>query len=288
MVSAEITLQRRRWGLIRRRRFVLHVPSSWEDVHWWYRQRWWRKLMTLPRPDAIRAMVRDLTPRWVRKHLSELDMAGITLLFDWMQAEADCSDVPVPDFIHRGVTYHMPAVKGENMSCMEFGLACDYYDQFTRGDSGALLKLVACLWREADPDAAAGRKREDVRVPLFSKAEVTHRAQLLRDAPHELLLQALLYFSGLKAFMHKIYGTWLFEPPDEEDDEPGSRDTSGPNFGWWGTFQQVAESGVFGDINQVHQAHIHDVCVFLVRKQVEMRSVHPSSIASKQEDENEE
>jgi hypothetical protein len=230
-------------------------------------------------------MVRDLLPRWARKAISDLDFAGLTLLLDWIQAEPDCSQVPIPTWIHKGITYHFPTAKGESVSSIEYALADDYYKQFVDGDATALPLLVATIVREHDSDEASALRRDDTRVPLHSKAEVAKRAQALQSAPTELHLQALLYFGGLKAYIHRVYGNWLFEQDEDEDgDDDTERErqtakpaTGGPDFGWWGIFQAVAESGAFGAIDKVYQTCIHDVCIFLVRKRAESQQTPSQS-----------
>lgn len=292
MHEVEMTeMKRRSWIPFRPRRFYLKVPQSWDEVTpLARRQRWWRWLMMLPRPAATRAMVRDLLPKWVRLKISDLNFAGLTLLLDWMQAEPNCTDIPVPRFNHGGYTYFFPTAKGENVTCIEYALADDYYKEFAEGDASKLMPLVATVWHEFDTDEARAMRRADKRVPLYSKAEVEQRAHRLKSAPSEMQLQALLYFGGLKAYIHRVYGKWIFEQdeePDEEDQEAGSpkkETSSGPDFGWWGIFQQVAESGVFGNIDQVYQASIHDVCIFLVRKRVESNQQPQSSEPKKEDD----
>ncbi len=290
MLTVEIVeLKRRRWMLFRPRRFSLQMPVSWAEVTpLARRQRWWRWLMTLPRPAATRAMVRDLLPKWVRRRISDLDFAGLTMLLDWAKAEHDCLQVPIPCFEHAGTTFHFPTRKGENVSCIEYALADDYYKQFTDGDTDAMLNLVAAIWREPDQDQERALRRDDQRTPLHSKAEVARRVTMLRSAPAEIHLQALLYFGGLKAYIHRVYGNWLFEETEDESDEEGISDQekapSSPDFGWWGIFQSVAESGVFGNLDQVYQASLHDVCIFLVRKRVENNNAPNGDSPAKVED----
>jgi len=267
--------KRRRWTF-RRRRFSLHLPESWEQLTLPQRQRWWRWLMTLPRQAAVRAMVRDLLPRWVRASISDLDFAGLTTLLDWVQAEHDCSQIAIPSFQHQGVTYHFATAKGESVSCIEYALADDYYKDFSEGNESALLRLVATIWREADMDEARALRRDDKRVPLYSKSEVEKRAKALQSAPMEIHLQALLFFGGLKAYIYRVYGKWLFEEPDDPEDDADTATEqpppSAPDFGWWGIFQRLAESGTYGVKDQVLQESIHEVCINLVRKQVESNS----------------
>lgn len=231
--------------------------------------------MTLPRLAAQRAMVRDLlgkVPGRIRHRLSGFDFASLAMNLSWTEATPQCDSVPIPNFSHRGRSYVLPSRHGENLTCLEYAIADEYYKAFTDGDAGALALLVATLCREEDPDAEAALRRGDKRVPLHDKAEIVARAERLRDAPHEMQLQALLYFGGMKTYMHRVYGKWLFEQPEEEEEDSGieaSKKPRGPDFGWWGMLQQVAEGRVFGNIKDVYQASLHEVCVYLVRKRLQ-------------------
>lgn len=282
MLTVNLTIEskKRRWlDRFRRRRFVLHLPEFWEEVQpLRRRQRWWRWVMALPRPAAQRAMVRDLLPRHFRRILSDLDMAALAMQLDWTGGDPQCDQVPIPHTTHVGRMYHFPTAKGENTTCIEYALADDYYKQFADGDAEALFRLSATLWRESDHDADAALRRGDKRVPLCDKAEVEKRAAVLREAPAEIHLQALHFFGGLKKYIHRVYGNWLFEQPEEDEEgEAASADAKAgsPDFGWWGVFQQVAEAGVFGhDVRQVYQAPLHEVCVYLVRKRVQEQQMN--------------
>jgi len=262
------------WRRLRRRDFVLQVPERWDEAgSLRRRQRWWRWIIALPRPAAQRAMLRDLLrhlPRSILGQLPPLDFAALASLLDWTQAEMQCDQVPVPHCTVGGRMYHMPTAKGANVTCLEYAIADDYYSQFVQGDPTALLHLVATIWREQHADSADALRRGDKRAPLFDKAEIEARAVRLKKMPEDLQLQALMYFAGLKKYVHRVYGKWIFEQPDEgEEPDEKRQESRGPDFGWWGILQQVAESGTFGIIAQVNQASIHEVCVFLVRKRIE-------------------
>jgi len=155
-----------------------------------------------------------------------------------------------------------------------------------------LLRLSACLWREEDYNEKEALKRGDERVPLHSKEEVEARVIRMATVPTEVLLQALTWWIGMKMLINGMYGAWLFEQDEEdEEDEPASAEATagkagkGPNFGWWGIFLDVAESGVFGPLAQVYQTSIHDVCIFLVKKRAEANQAPEPSTPSTPQDE---
>lgn len=278
MLTARLQIEtaRRSWNPFRRRRFLLLLPEHWEEVQPdARRRRWWRWAVILPPAAAGRAMVRDLIPATFRRRMSEMDFAALALQLSWTTAEPQCEHVPIPHYTMAARMYHFPTTKGENMTCIEYAIADEYYTAYADGDTAALPLLTATLWRQSDNEPGAALRRGDRRVPLYDKAEIVHRARVLSEAPAEIHLQSLHYFGGLKKYIHRVYGNWLFEQPDDEggDDDEEPMETTGttgqPDFGWWGIFQEVAESGTFGDIKAVYQAPLHEVCVFLVRRRVQ-------------------
>ncbi len=238
-------------------------------------------------------MMRDILqamPRKMRRLLSPLDFAALARIMDWTQATPQCEQVPVPHGTHRGIMYHFPTPKGANTTCLEYAIADEYYKEFVAGDAEALPLLAATLWREEDKDAAAALRRGDRRVRLYDKAEIEARARLLRDMPEDLQLQALTFFGGLKQYVHRVYGKWIFEEQeeDEDDDTQGAEKPGrGPDFGWWGILQQVAEARVFGNVQEVYQASLHEVCVFLVRKRIEQENIRSQAPAMPRREEEE-
>lgn len=242
--------------------------------------------MALPRPAAQRAMLRDLVPHRYRRRMSDVDFAALSLQLDWTKPDYDCTTVPMPQITWRGMDYVFPRAKGVNVTCMEFALCDDLYRDFIEGNAEAVNVLSACVWRERDYDLVATLRRGDERTPLYSREEAEARAARMAKAPPEMAAQALLWFAGLKAYVHRLYGTWLFEEdddPDADDESTNSQSNQSPNFGWWGVFQAVAESGVFGTIEQVYQTALHDLCVHLVRKRVEASAMGAPAAAPKQD-----
>lgn len=287
MIEAVITEERRHWNPFRRRRFRVSLPESWDDLAQPRRRAlWWRWALTLPPAGAARAMVRDCLrrlPRRIRKRLTLLDMAGFSSALAWVKAEPDCLAVPVASWTVGGTAYHLPKAQGFNVTCLEFALADDFYQRFLDDKSEATLRsLVATLLREGDADPESVLRRGDVRAPLYSLDEVAARAERLKKLPAEAHLATLLYFAGLKAYVHRLYGTWLFDADDDEEEDPthdpspeGEGGDGLPNFGWWDVFQATAEIGLFGPVEDfyprpsVYQTPIHTLCQHLVRKRVE-------------------
>ncbi len=294
MIEAILTTQnRRRWNPFRRRRFVLRIPQRWEEVTPLVRrERWWRWAATLQPPEMKRRILRDLVPLMWRRKMMPAEQGAIVAHLEWALPVPDAEVIPLESFFHRDVRYVFPKAKGPNVSCVEFALCDDYYKQFVDGDAEALLRVSACLWREEDEEEREMLKRGDERVLIHSQAEVEARLIRLTGVPQEVHIQALMWWIGMKMLINKMYGKWLFEEDEDEDedeDAPAYAEASaskGPNFGWWGIFLDVAETGVFGPLEKVYQASIHDICIFLVKKRAEanQRPESPTSTTPPEED----
>jgi len=269
------------WNRPKRRRFS--IPQSWDDLgNNRRRLRWWKVAIACG-ANAPVVFLRKQVPRSWWPHLKPDDVAAMTMNMDWLKASGTCETLPFTSFVVWGTRYYLPAAKGGNISCLEYPIADDYYKAcFT--DPTKVRLLVATLCREANPDKQARVSQGDVRVPLQSRAEVERRAQRMGNAiPNEVAAWALMYMSGLKQYIHKLYGAYLFdhEDEDEADEEDDNLlllqgQSNGPNFGWWGVYQQVAESGVFGPLKEVYQSNFHTVCIYLVRMTQQQKNSRPA------------
>ena len=266
------------------------LPASWVEVPDDCRAKYYTWLVA-DEEAGLLAVLRHLLhlPDWALSAISPDDTRAIIGLLSWMRPTADCKSIPFPSFQHRGITYHFPKPKGSNVTCLEYPLADEYYLRFyhsAQGDAEALLLLVATICRESEPDHAAAARRGDPRVPLNSRAEIEARALRLAGLPAYMQFAALLYFAGLKEYVYNTYKAWIFEEedvddpeaetPDEDDDEDeyeaapeqAPARASGPDFGWWGIFQDAAEAGLFGTLDDVYHTSLHNVAMWLVRQRV--------------------
>lgn len=249
------------------RDFRVSIPESWSEAQPDQRLRWWRRAVQMEPLQAQMAALNDLLkklPRRIRSSIPTEDVAAMVHALRWIPSRPECVDVPLPVFSVRGVAFYLPKSKGQNVTCGEFAVCDDLYKLVAaKNDISALEMLTAVLYRPADKNREGAAARGDVRVPYNNKDEATVRLQYMGTPPAEMQMAALMYFAGLKTYIHRVYGRYIFDDVDPE--EPPSS-ANGPDFGWWGTLQQVAESGMFGTLPQVYQAYLHEVCVYLVRK----------------------
>lgn len=235
------------------------------------RRRRWLSWWLINPADAPERIARDALrlPGRVWRSMGSANRAALIEKMTWTEPKADCEQAPFPSFRHRRRTYLLPRPKFENGTCLDFVLADGYFQAWmSTGDPAQLLRLVATLCREPRRDKREALTTGDERVPLRQKEEVEHRARRLDGLPPEITASVMLYFAGVKEYVARTYWV-LFDSPNPtqngegEGDTERDRDGDGPKFGWWSVFLQVAETGIFGQYEEVLQRRLHLVCVHL-------------------------
>jgi len=304
MIPVVVTAERAgRWWWRRVMTWRRELPERWSDLPE-PRRRLYYGFMLTGEQAGLRQVLRHCLrlPAWAFQAMRAEEVAALAGVLAWMQPAADCDTIPFPSFEWRKLTYHFPKPTGENLTCIEYPLADEYYLQFVQdGNDSALLLLLATICREECYDRHRVMREEDYRVPLHSRAEVIARANRLRGAPVEYQMSALLWYAGMKQYVHRVYGPHLFDLDDEDDNDETTTDDNDetpdndPNdettnddsagFGWWGVLQDVAEAGLFGTMKEVYQASFHEVCMWLVRQRIkerQMSAMYKAPAAAKQ------
>lgn len=204
-------------------------------------------------------------PRAILALIPTEDWGWILYNMEWCKLEPSAIR-PRLYFVHDGVQYWFPADNFQNGTCLEFALADDFYNAYVEhGSPQDLRKLVATLCREKKESLAERLRTADNRIPLLSRAEAEARAKRLDTLPEELAAMVLFYFAGVKQQIAEIYGEWLF---DNDEDEPDEHHTptpkSGPMFGWWSVFFDMAEN--ITNLPTVYQTSFHTLCMMLVER----------------------
>jgi hypothetical protein len=259
------------------------VPEKWGEIPEKKRRRWWAlAVLHGDRSALVRECLRPL-PAPVRRLFSEEDRQAIAANLAWAVPVPDCENLVIDRVLVRFWPWRMPEPKGQNMTALEFAYCNDLYDKYvTSGDVEAATLLAATLWRPMRMWPSERKKAGDDRVGFFASAEAKARVKQMQP---DMIVQALFYFAGFKDLLIKTYGAYLFDADeadeiaaaDEDQDEEVNNETTAhlgesdnyPDFGWWGIMQAVAEAGLFGNMEQVYQTSIHDLCIYLVRKEIE-------------------
>ena len=148
---------------------------------------------------------------------------------DWLRPVPDAR--PLVDVIGKG-KYHLPKEKFSNGTAMEYAIADEYFGQFAQGDAKALPLLVATLARPQRRSADESARLGDVRIPLHSRSEIEARAQLIEELPLEQKMVVVLYWAGVKQYVHETYAGWIFPTKEELEAEGDEAAQKGDLFGW--------------------------------------------------------
>lgn len=236
------------------------LPASWEEAGN-LAFPCLRDLCKYPLGEGkIRAMARLAgMSRWQILGLSDENLATLSVGLEWLRLQP--TDIPLQASFRVGLTtYHLPLAKFEDGTALEYAMADDYYQKYEEGDDEALRMLVATLARPM---------QDGHRIPLTDRDEVTARARALRRLSPWWLACVWMYWAGVKQYVYRTYGRWLFDQPDDEEGDEDSAPSMNNriNFGWWGVYMDIAESGVFGPLESVHQVNFHEIAVYLIRKE---------------------
>ena len=275
MTQIELIIPNSSGLFLKEKKYSRSLPQSWTELP--ERERLAVFHLLLSDTHIVSAKVKILKkllrfPLAVFNALTDEQVSDLVDTLDWMQLTPDAAPL-IASFEHKGIVYYLPKEKFMNGSALEYPMADDFLSRFgEKGDEATLLLLVATISREAKTDATSIEKTGDVRTPLSSRGEIEARAARLKGLSVEAQTAVLLYFAGVRTYIHRIYAEYLFEQPTENIEgeiEVTSASGSGADFGWWGKYMEVAESQVFGNYDQVLQTNFHTICAYLVKKRKE-------------------
>lgn len=252
----------------RKKKVTLQLPEKWAEVT---PKQAFELMPLVALPPSPKASFRALkvfmngSSKYLRK-MRPGQVASLTFCVSWLWEE-DMTEAVIPWFEQDGQRYLLPDAMLENITCLEWLLAEEYYKELLESpNEKSMQNLMGTLCREPDRDKAAGMARDDMRVVLYSRKEAEQRGQRLVDVDERVKLFVMAFFSGCKKWVHTTYKSWLFKGPEEgeENEQPTSIIDQ---LGWYGIFQNVAESGVFGNMeNVLVRTKFKDVCLFLITK----------------------
>jgi len=238
------------------------VPQDWQSVHRKPKHKLliFKALLTDDVETAICAGFDISTP--VYKAMDSMDAAA---LYGLLKPLLKASAVPIVERIDfQGVAYWMPLEAFNDGTGIQFALADSFLKQYleTQADS-RLACLVATILRP---------KTTDLQLEIRSREQVEAESIALSKLPMEVSMMVLTYFLGVKQLVADWYGDYAFG-----DEETECLETMHfPKFGWWGLFNSIAETGVFGTYIQVLQTPLHRLMMHTVetrRKALEIKAL---------------
>ncbi|MDJ1468156.1 hypothetical protein [Xanthocytophaga flava] len=171
---------------------------------------------------------------------------------------------PIEYFSFEGKDYYLPLKDFSHMSAIEFAMGHLHMQIFLRGKYTHLDKLVSTICRPLDPGKNImspdfdGERREkystpaaDVRAARFEKLDITYKIMVLQ------------YFINLEKYIFKQYD--VFDKSSTKEEQPKGDSA----VLWVKMLFDIAETGVFGDIDKVYHTDIHTILFYLQKKKQE-------------------
>lgn len=163
----------------------------------------------------------------------------------------------------QGRKYYGPGEALLNVTFAEYRVAYNYYRQFiTNRDDNALNSLCAVLYRPA----RTGEVNEDIRIN-FNPYTVHNRTIRFRKLPAEIKFYILSWFAACDRYFKTsdldVEGSIINLSPLFRAAPEYNVDQETANLGLTGILMAVAESGVFGRMDEVDRTNLYTVLLKL-------------------------
>lgn len=241
------------------RRYEHTLPHRFEDLT---RRQADRIVPLVLLGDSQRTRARILLQLLPPKLAAQLDEETVTSLTDELDWLFEPTMLTLP---HRKIRV-LPFRKFENcgpklqmMTCREWYKAVELFEKIIEGNEGATHQLMACVYRPV---------KCGIRVCLTSQKQLKSDARQLRLIPKSIVAQTLLYFQHCQIYVQRMgEGAGIFGNSEENPERKQMP------FGWYSTFQMVAETGVFGSLEQImDRTTFWEIFSYLVTKQAQQPS----------------
>lgn len=202
-----------------------------------------------------------LTPKKARRDLgklNEVQLVQLLELLDWINEPIPTTPM-LPEVVVGKVTYLSPQALMSSSVFAEVMFADVYFNALS-SDPSQLTKLAACLYRPADPAKELGDRRIK-----FDSDRLEEDAANLARLSYEKLSSIVAFYSACKRQMMQLYEEAFDTPPENSEGEFTTQPVSNPLERWVDMLMMVADSNVFGNIEEVKYANMHEVLMYLVR-----------------------
>jgi len=251
------------------------LPESYEEMESGLRLFCYEQLIKHQRDDALVLILKKILnlPTARFNSLPDADIAAMIQVIDWINLGPQTTPV-LPFFEGDDYRkYYFPSKEFSNGRANVYPLADDFFNKFMTGDESQVDLLLATLARPHDESGE--------RIGIQSRSEIIRRAEQFKKINPAIKMMAISYWAGIKEHVFDLYKGYLWPDPDEEkpesdqdpiaetDDTAAQQEDAGVMFGWWGVFMELAETGVFGTLNEVHQSNFHTLCMYRTKKRKE-------------------
>lgn len=183
-------------------------------------------------------------PRKLFGLLNSEQRAAIVRLCVFIEQKKMLDKNLIPSFWHNFRRYHGPNEAYDNVSGIEFAFAELCYTRFIQTKQEQYLDdLVAIIYR----NRRYFNITNDIRADFYIRSS-NIRAKRFKSLPHDLKFSIFLNYEAWRNWL--ISGHPLIFPPADPNEEDNTSDGSSTSL-WDKAYRMIAESGVFGNYNDV-------------------------------------
>lgn len=95
--------------------------------------------------------------------------------------------------------------------------------------------------------------------------QIEKKVKKIKGVTPKIKLVTACYFLSVKKYVYTTFERWLF---DGDPPRPGS-----VNLGWWGAFMRIAQMGVFGNLEKVHETFFFDVLAYMIQQKEDVETI---------------
>lgn len=188
------------------------------------------------------------------KKMSTEHLAQLYNIVDW----AFLNNPPLEPIIKAYKSYLFGEAKMKMATALEFQMADYYFNQYikTKDDKYLTYLFHTVARKKATKDEYI--RKEDIRSPLKSKTHIESTADAEGPLPKYVLEATVMYTYANLTHIGSTYSKVL-----------GGGDGESDGLGWTSTFMSIAESRVFGNLEQVYDENIYNLFTYMLKKKRE-------------------
>jgi hypothetical protein len=222
---------------------IANTPENQINVLWYLLDLKWYKLSDLKKWGVVRS----IGPVWIHTLLSDKS------LFGWIFGTSNLTEYKIKSFRFGLIRYHGPVKNILNLNAAEVTFGYELFKLYSENAKEEYLNsLVAILYRRKNPLSWVKQffygYTGDIRLPLNSYT-LEKRAEKFKKMPLVTKMIIFLMFAGKWDEFQSMERNKLIFP---KLNEVNNKKKSDPLI-WQKIMMKMAESGVFGDLNNVEK-----------------------------------
>lgn len=210
--------------------------------------------------DLLMAWCNPIQQRAINR-INKVQLAQILTTLDWIESP-NLTKPLLPTFKQKGETFIAPEELMASSSIVEWIFA-ETYAKGIKEDINQLFYVLAVLYRPQKKRKKKGDLREK-----FDTDTLEERAEQFKTLPMYIPLSAFHFYMATVQEIRDRYHI-LFPPPVKDEKTGEYLTPPESNFDWWDCLLSIAETGTFGDFEQVKFTNMHEIFRYLTKKQKE-------------------